>query len=62
MTNFSYTFMNCSLVDNYGKKGLVYSVFDDLIINSSLTTYLNKSYGIPIIYKIFGGRFINYNT
>ena len=62
VTNFSSTFMNCSLADNYGKKGLVYSVFDDLIINSSSITYLNKSYDIPIIYKIIGGRFINYNN
>lgn len=58
VNNFSSTFSSCNLADNYGKKGLVYSIYDDLIFNSSSITYLNKSYDIPVIYKIVGGRVI----
>ena len=55
INNFSSQFINCNLIDNYGEKGLIYSFFDELIINYSSITYLNKSYNIPIIYKIVNG-------
>ena len=55
VTNYNSTFIHCRLADNYGKKGLVYSIFDELIIKNSSITYLNKSYENPIIYKIVGG-------
>ena len=58
VTNFSSTFNHCNLADNYGKKGLIYSIFDDLIITNSSITYMNKSYDVPIIYKIVGGKVI----
>ena len=43
VTNSTSTFSNCNIADNYGKKGLFYSTFDELIINYSSITYLNKS-------------------
>ena len=58
VTNFSSTFIYCNLADNYGKIGLIYTIFDDLIITNSSITYMNKSYDIPIIYKIAGGKVI----
>ena len=61
VNNFSSTFTSCNLANNYGKKGLIYSIYDDLIINNSSITYLNKSYNNPIIYKIVGGGvFLNW--
>ena len=62
VTNFNSTFTNCNLADNKGKKGLIYSIFDDLIVNYSSITYLNKSYDVPVIYKIVGGEVILYNS
>ena len=56
ITNFNTNFTRCSLVNNNGKKGLIYSVYDDIIINRTSITYNNKSYEIPIIYKIVGGN------
>ena len=61
-TNYSSKFIHCDLIDNFGKKGLIYSVFDELIIESSNITILNKSYTIPIIYKIIAGRVIENNN
>ena len=56
ITNFNTNFTRCSLVNNNGKKGLIYSVYDDIIINRTSITYNNKSYEVPIIYKIIGGK------
>ena len=56
VTNFNSSFIQCNLENNYGQKGLIYSIFDELIITNSSITYLNKSYDIPIIYKIVGGK------
>ena len=56
VTNFTSSFIYCNLADNFGKKGLIYSILDELIINSSSITYLSKSYDVPIIYKIVGGN------
>ena len=56
ITNFNTNFTSCSLVNNNGKKGLIYSVYDDIIINRTSITYNNKSYEVPIIYKIIGGK------
>ena len=61
-TNYSSNFSNCHLLDNYGKKGLIYSIFDDLIITNSLITLKNKSYDVPIIYKIISGDVIEHNN
>ena len=61
-TNYSSNFSNCHLLDNYGKKGLIYSIFDDLIITNSSITLKNKSYDVPIIYKIISGDVIEHNN
>ena len=61
-TNYSSKFIHCNLIDNFGKKGLIYSVFDELIIESSNITILNQSYNIPIIYKKIAGGFIENNN
>ena len=61
-TNYNSSFINCSLIDNIGKKGLIYSIFDELIINNSSITYLNKCYDVPIIYKIISGKVIENNN
>lgn len=61
-TNFSSNFINCNLIDNIGKKGLIYSIFDELKINNSNITYLGKSYDVPIIYKIISGKVIENNN
>ena len=58
VNSFGSTFTSCNLEDNYGKKGLIYSTYDDLIVNDSSITYLNKSYDVPIVYKSVGGRVI----
>ena len=42
-TDYSSKFIKCNLIDNNGKKGLIYSIYDDLIINSSNITSLSKS-------------------
>ena len=41
ITNFNTNFTNSYLSNNYGKKGLIYSIYDDLIINGSTITYFN---------------------
>ena len=61
-TNYDSKFIKCNLLDNNGKKGLIYSIYDDLIINSSNITSLSKSYNVPIIYKIKGGKVIENNN
>ena len=58
ITNFNTNFTRCSLVNNNGKKGLIYSIYDDLIIKNTSITYNNKCYEIPVIYKIIGGKVI----
>ena len=63
VTNFNTTIRSCNLADNYGNKGLIYSIFDDLYINNTIITYLNKCYDIPVIYKIAGGKvYLDYNN
>ena len=62
ITNFNSTFINCKLIDNQGKKGLIYSIYDDLIIKSSNITFKTKLYDIPIIYKIVSGKVIEENN
>ena len=62
MTNYNSTFTSCDLIDNYAKKGLIYSIFDELIITNSSITYFNKSYDFPIIYKIVSGKVIENNN
>jgi hypothetical protein len=61
-TNYDSKFIKCNLLDNNGKKGLIYSIYDDLIINSSNITSLSKSYNVPIIYKIKRGKVIENNN
>ena len=56
ITNFNTNFTSCYLSNNNGKKGLIYSIYDDLILNSSSILYNNKSYEVPVIYKIVGGN------
>ena len=62
VTNYNSTFTSCDLIDNYAKKGLIYSIFDELIITNSSITYFNKSYDFPIIYKIVSGKVIENNN
>ena len=61
-TNFSSNFINCNLKDNSGNKGLIYSIYDDLIIENSSITFSNKCYNVPIIYKIMSGEVIEHNN
>ena len=61
-TNFSSKFINCNLKDNIGNKGLIYSIYDELIIENSSITFKNKSYNVPIIYKIMAGGVIEHNN
>lgn len=61
-TNFSSNFINCNLKDNSGNKGLIYSIYDELIIENSSITFKNKSYNVPIIYKIMAGEVIEHNN
>ena len=61
-TNYSCQFINCNLLDNYGNKGLIYSIFDELLIQNSSITLFNKSYDVPIIYKIISGKVIENNN
>ena len=56
ITNFNTNFTRCSLENNNMKKGLIYSIYDDIIINTTSITYNNKLYEVPIIYKIVGGK------
>ena len=56
IANFITNFTGCGLSNNYGKKGLIYTSCDNLIITGSSITYLNKSYDTPIIYKIVKGN------
>ena len=56
VTYYFSNFSLCNLEDNYGQKGLIYTFFDELIITNSSITYLNKSYKVPIIYKVNGGE------
>ena len=62
VTDYYSIFINCSLLDNFGKKGLVYSIFDELRIYNSTITYQNKCYQFPIIYKIMIGRVMESNN
>ena len=61
-TNYSCQFINCNLLDNYGNKGLIYSIFDELLIQNSSITLLNKSYEVPIIYKLISGGVIEHGN
>ena len=61
-TNYSSKFISCNLLDNNAKKGLIYSIFGDLIINSSNITSFSKIYNVPIIYKIISGKVIENNN
>ena len=58
ITNFNTNFTKSYLSNNYGKKGLIYSIYDDIIINGSTITYSGKCYDVPVIYKIVGGKVI----
>ena len=61
-TNYSSKFISCNLLDNNAKKGLIYSIFGDLIINNSNITSFSKIYNVPIIYKIISGKVIENNN
>ena len=62
ITNYNSYFINCNLIDNLGNLGLIYSIFDELIIINSSITYLNKCYNVPIIYKLINGGVIEENN
>ena len=57
-TNYSSKFIKCNLLDNSAQKGLIYSIYGDLIINNSNITSFSKTYNVPIIYKIISGKVI----
>ena len=59
ITNFNTNFTDSFLSNNYGKKGLIYSIYDDIIVKNTSITKSNKCYDVPIIYKIVGGKVID---